>query len=154
MLAAADYTLIAVMILIAIGTVVSILMLTHVLTPLVLRHTRYNEVKHATYESGVEPFTDARRRFNVRFYLVAVLFLVFDVEIVFLYPWARLFRDVREADALRTVGDALPEKLAYANRMFDAGYGPWFLALSVAFFFGLLAVGFVYEWRKGIFRWD
>ena len=92
------------------------------------------------------PVHDARRRFNVRFYLVAVLFVVFDVEIIFLYPWAVLFPRYREA------GDEAAA--LWASTLRDAGYDPMYMAAAVGAFFALLTVGFVYEWRKGVVRWD
>ncbi|MBN2448324.1 MAG: NADH-quinone oxidoreductase subunit A [Phycisphaerae bacterium] len=143
MLATADYALIALMALLAIATVVGILVSSYLIGP-----RRAGEIKHGTYESGVAPFTDSRRRFNVRFYLVAVLFLVFDVEIVFLYPWATLFRHVR--------GGAHDDSEAakVAATILDSGYDPTFMVVTIGFFFALLVIGLVYEWRKGVFRWD
>jgi NADH-quinone oxidoreductase subunit A len=87
-----DYLLIAIMVVIAVGMAGVILLLTHVIMPPILGNRRIGEIKHSTYESGMEPIGDTRKRFNVRFYLVAVLFLVFDVDIIFLYPWAVLFK--------------------------------------------------------------
>jgi NADH-quinone oxidoreductase subunit A len=137
---ASNYQIVALLIL-TVGTLAGlILAITHLVGP-----QRLGRVKQSTYESGVDPKGDARRRFNIRFYLVGLLFIVFDVELVFLYPWAVLFP--RLADP------------AYANdalimQLKDAGYGTGFFALCVGMFFLLLTVGFVYEWRKGIFRWD
>jgi NADH-quinone oxidoreductase subunit A len=89
--------------------------------------------KDDTYEAGMEAVGDARGRFNVRFYLVAVLFLLFDVELVFLYPWALAFLDARDAGDAALVG---------------------FLFVEMAIFFGLLLIGFAYDWGKGILRYD
>lgn len=135
------YDVLAIVILVAFGLVGGILLLTHLIGP-----KRRGPVKDTAYESGVEPLGDARRRFNVRFYLVAVLFLVFDVEIVFLYPWAVLFPRLRAEPG--------SEYADWAAAMTDAGYGTGFLALTIGFFFVLLTVGFVYEWRKGVFQWS
>ena len=89
-------------------------------------------VKQMPYESGMNPIGDARQRFDVRFYLVAILFLVFDVELLFLYPWAvsayELFKD--EAARLLT---------------------PIFWELLV--FIVTLAVAYLYAWRRGVFKW-
>lgn len=137
MLAAADYVTVAILLAVLIGLAGAILAVTHLIGP-----ARSGPVKDTTYESGVDPIGDARRRFNVRFYLVAVLFLVFDVEIIFLYPWSVLFPKV--------AGGTLADSAALA----DLGYGPGFLAATVGFFFLLLTVGFLYEWRKGVFKWD
>ena len=142
LLALGDYTTIGILILVAIALAAVILAITHF--PLIVPK-RTGPVKDATYESGMEPIGDTRRRFNVRFYLVAVLFLVFDVEVIFLYPWAVLF------PRLRSPGD---EHAAWAQSLAAAGYTPGFVAAGIGFFFILLLVGFVYEWRKGIFKWN
>jgi NADH:ubiquinone oxidoreductase subunit 3 (subunit A) len=89
-------------------------------------------VKLMTYESGMDPIGDARQRFDVKFYLMAILFLVFDVELLFLYPWA--------VSAYREPS-LLPEGLS--------SYVFW----EVLVFLATLAVGYVYAWRKGVFRW-
>ena len=95
---------------------------------------RHGQVKDSTYESGMVPIGDARGRFNVRFYLVAMLFLLFDVELIFMYPWAlAFFRSTEPA--------ALPGQRT-------------FLFVEMAIFVGILLVGYLYAWRKGIFRWD
>lgn len=89
--------------------------------------------KDETYESGMEVVGDARRRFNVRFYLVAMLFLLFDVELIFLYPWAVTF-----LDAKATANAALVN----------------FLFVEMAIFFGLLLVGLLYDLGKGVLEFD
>lgn len=98
--------------------------------------------KDETYESGMPPIGDARQRFNVRFYLVAMLFLLFDVEVVFMWPWALLFRDT-------AAGAPSP----YANGLIAAGHDKDFFAAVMGVFMLLLLVGFVYEWGKGAFKW-
>jgi NADH-quinone oxidoreductase subunit A len=95
-------------------------------------------VKEMPYESGMDPIHDARRRFDVRFYLVAIAFLVFDVELLFLYPWAVASRNSAGID--RAVANGLV-----------AGRGLVFA--EVMAFIVLLAAGYVYAWRKGVFRW-
>ena len=88
-------------------------------------------VKQMPYESGMDPIGDARSRFDVKFYLVAIMFLVFDVELLFLYPWAVVaYKDGGIPDVLR---------------------GPVFW--SVLSFILLLLVAYIYDWRKGVFRW-
>jgi len=87
--------------------------------------------KGLVYESGVNPIGSARRRFNVRFFMVAMTFLLFDVEIVFLYPWATAFPNLSD----------------------DSGLGPMFMA-RVLFFILTSIIAFVYAWRKGVFRYD
>jgi len=97
-----------------------------------------NRVKEMPYESGMDPIHDARRRFDVRFHLVAIAFLVFDVELLFLYPWAVASRNPAGVDA--AVGAHLVE-----SRGLVFGEAMTFIVL--------LGVGFVYAWRKGVFRW-
>ena len=85
--------------------------------------------KLAPYESGMPPVGDARERHPVKFYLVAMIFLVFDVEIVFFYPWATLFPNA--AGAVKTL-----------------------LLVEMTIFIALLLVAYIYAWGKGVFRWD
>jgi NADH-quinone oxidoreductase subunit A len=94
---------------------------------------REGDVKGTVYESGMNPIGSARRRFNVRFYVVAMTFLLFDVEIIFLYPWA-----VTVPSLSGTEGDAL---------------SPLFLG-RMLFFVGTTVIAFLYAWRKGVFRYD
>jgi NADH-quinone oxidoreductase subunit A len=90
--------------------------------------------KEATYESGMVPVGDARRRFNVRFYIVAMIFLVFDVEIVFFYPFATIFAP-------------------YLHDSRTAAMGATMLA-SMLLFVAILLVAYLYAWGKGVFKWD
>lgn len=138
--AAAEFTNVAVLLAVSIGIAAAILVLTHLLGP-----RRRGPVKEGTYESGMEPIGDTRRRFNVRFYLVAVLFLLCDVELIFLYPWALLFP--------RAAGGADATHAAWAQGLADAGYGPLYLLGAGGVFLVLLLLGLVYEWRRGVFRW-
>jgi len=94
---------------------------------------RHGEEKDTPYESGMNPIGDARRRFNVRFYIVAMTFLLFDVEIVFLYPWAVTFP---------SLGGPVGSELSH---MF---------LLRMLFFILTSVIAFVYAWRKGVFRYD
>ncbi len=86
---------------------------------------RPTPVKEEPYESGILPLGDTRQRFAVKYYVVAILFLVFDVEVVFLFAWGVVFR-----------------KLG------------WFGFLAIMIFLTLLIVGLVYEWKKGALDWD
>ena len=95
-------------------------------------------VKEMPYESGMDPIHDTRRRFDVRFHLVAIAFLVFDVELLFLYPWSVASRNPAGIDAAVESGLVASRDLVFAEAMV---------------FIALLAVGFAYAWRKGIFRW-
>jgi len=88
--------------------------------------------KEATYESGMVPVGDTRKRFNVRFYIVAMIFLVFDVEIVFFYPWASIF----------------PQYVQYYPEASTR------LLFSMIIFVGVLLLAYIYAWGKGVFRWD
>jgi len=99
---------------------------THILGPV-----RHGEAKDTPYESGVMPIGSARKRFNVRFYILAMTFLVFDVEIIFLYPWAVTYTKL-------TPGS--PESTLFLGRIM------FFIATSI--------IAYVYAWRKGVFRWD
>jgi NADH-quinone oxidoreductase subunit A len=81
--------------------------------------------KVSAYECGFAAFDDARMKFDVRFYLVAILFIIFDLEVAFLFPWAVAFRDI-------------------------GAFGFW----SMMLFLAVLTVGFIYEWRKGALEWD
>jgi NADH-quinone oxidoreductase subunit A len=109
---------------------------------------RNSAVKEMPYESGMDPIHDARRRFDVRFHIVAIAFLLFDVELLFLYPWAVASRSPEGIDA------AVKEA---AEMAYPAGGAIDFSRLLVfgemLVFIGLLAVGLVYAWRKGVLRW-
>ena len=100
--------------------------------------SRDSRVKQMPYESGMNPIHDARRRFDVRFYLVAIAFLVFDVELLFLYPWAVASRNPQGVQAAVEAGWVSGRGLVFAE---------------VLVFVALLAAGFVYAWRKGVFEW-
>ncbi|MGE0759790.1 MAG: NADH-quinone oxidoreductase subunit A [Pirellulaceae bacterium] len=99
---------------------------------------RQSPVKQMPYESGMDPIHDARQRFDVRFHLVAIAFLVFDVELLFLYPWAVANRDPAGLPAL---AQQVPDFSVHVV------FG------EVMFFVALLAAGFAYAWRRGVFRW-
>ncbi|HSS27368.1 MAG TPA: NADH-quinone oxidoreductase subunit A [Usitatibacter sp.] len=81
--------------------------------------------KLSPYECGFEAFEDARMKFDVRYYLVAILFILFDLEIAFLFPWAVVLRELG-----------------------------WFGLIAMIVFLGILVVGFVYEWKKGALEWE
>lgn len=93
-----------------------------------LSSTRPTAIKLAAYESGIPAIGDARERFSVKFYLVAMLFVIFDIEVVFMYPWAVQFRD------LVAGGNAVP-------------------LVSMAGFAGVLAIAYVYALKKGALTW-
>ena len=91
----------------------------------VLRTHRPDSEKLSPYECGFESFEDARMKFDVRYYLVAILFIIFDLEIAFLFPWAIVL------DQIGLFGFA-----------------------SMAVFLGILVIGFIYEWKKGALEWE
>ncbi len=108
---------------------ISTLILAHLIGP-----RRLTAVKQMPYESGMDPVGDARQHFDVKFYLIAILFLVFDVELLFLYPWAvAAYREESEV--------MLPAELRFA------------VLGVIVVFLATLAVGYVYAWRKGVFQW-
>lgn len=107
-------------------TCIAILIMAHTIGP-------YNKTrtKLMPYESGMDPVGDAHQRFDVKFYLVAIMFLVFDVELLFLYPWAvTAYQEGTIPSPLRA-------------------YVFW----TVLVFIVLLLVAYIYDWRKGVFRW-
>ena len=120
------YLPVGILALIALAFGVGNLVLTHLIGP-----SRKGPIKGMTYESGMNPIGTTQRRFNVRFYIVAMTFLVFDVEIVFLYPWA----------------------ISFPNLAPDSAYAPLFLG-RMLFFILTSIIAFVYAWRKGVFRYD
>jgi len=104
----------------------------------VIGPSKTGRVKEMPYESGMDPIHDTRRRFDVRFHLVAIAFLVFDVELLFLYPWAVASRNPEGIQLAIDAGLVSDRNLVFAE---------------VMVFVALLAVGFIYAWRKGVFRW-
>jgi NADH-quinone oxidoreductase subunit A len=118
--------------------VTSVLSAGLVLVAWLIGPSRAGRVKEMPYESGMDPVHDARRRFDVRFNLVAIAFLVFDVELLFLYPWAVATKDPGGIDQAVRLGLVSGRGLVFGE---------------VMVFVGLLGLGFVYAWRKGVFRW-
>ncbi|MFQ5612209.1 MAG: NADH-quinone oxidoreductase subunit A [Anaerolineae bacterium] len=93
--------------------------------PFYLGPRKPNLTKSETYESGKLPYGDARRRVSVHYYMVAMLFILFDIEVVFFYPWAVLFRKLK-----------------------------LFGLLEMGVFIGILLIGYIYIWKKGALEWD
>jgi NADH-quinone oxidoreductase subunit A len=96
-----------------------------VVVPLILAPTKPDPEKLSAYECGFNAFDDARMKFDVRFYLVSILFIIFDLEVAFLFPWAI------------TLGDI-------------GAFGFW----SMVLFLAILTIGFIYEWKKGALEWE
>ena len=117
--------------------------------------TRPGPVKRMPYESGMDPIHDARRRFDVRFHLVAIAFLVFDVELLFLYPWAVALREPTGEAASAGQTNALGSSPAATTPRATSAPPPLVRPVFIGgmVFLTLLTLGFVYDWRKGIFRW-
>ncbi len=120
------YIPIGLLVVMAIVFAVANLLMSHMLGP-----RREGPIKGSTYESGMDPIGSARKRVNVRFYILAMTFLVFDVEIIFLYPWAVTFAKLSPQS---------PEAALFLGRIM------FFIATSI--------IAYVYAWRKGVFRWD
>lgn len=117
---AGDYLPILIFLVVAFG-----LALVMALLPLVLLKQKPDAEKLSAYECGFESYGDARSKFDVRFYLVAILFIIFDLEVAFLFPWAV------------TLGDI-------------GVFGFW----SMMVFLSVLTIGFIYEWKKGALEWE
>jgi len=96
---------------------------------------RPNKVKESVYESGMDPVGSAHDRFSVKFYMVAMLFILFDIEVVFMYPWAV---NIKELSMLDRMG---------------GGTG-WFPIIEMGIFIVVLFVGYIYVRKKGGFNWD
>jgi NADH-quinone oxidoreductase subunit A len=111
-----------VVIFIAVASVIGLALL---ISPFLLAYQNPDPEKLSAYECGFNAFDDARMKFDVRFYLVAILFIIFDLEVAFLFPWAIVFGEL-------------------------GAFGFW----SMMVFLGVLTIGFIYEWRKGALEWD
>jgi len=107
---------------IALGAVIGLALL---VAPFLVAYKKPDPEKLSAYECGFNAFDDARMKFDVRFYLVSILFIIFDLEVAFLFPWAVAF-----------------------------GKLGWFGFGSMMVFLGVLTIGFVYEWKKGALEWD
>jgi NADH-quinone oxidoreductase subunit A len=115
-----DYLPILIFLAIAVGLAAII-----VLASYVIARQNPDAEKVSAYECGFAPFGDSRKQFDVRYYLVAILFIIFDLEVAFLFPWAVAFKEVG-----------------------------WFGLSSMLVFLAVLTIGFIYEWRKGALEWD
>jgi NADH-quinone oxidoreductase subunit A len=116
----AEYFPILLFLLVGVGVGVGAIVMGKMIAP-----SRPDAEKSSPYECGFEAFEDARMKFDVRYYLVAILFILFDLEIAFLFPWAVVINDIGLA-----------------------GF------VSMMVFLGILTVGFVYEWMKGALEWE
>jgi NADH-quinone oxidoreductase subunit A len=96
-----------------------------------LAPSRPDPEKLSPYECGFEAFEDARMKFDVRYYLIAILFILFDLEIAFLFPWATIFKDIVAAESIKLFG---------------------FIEMLV--FVAILVIGYIYAWAKGALEWE
>ncbi|HEX4859561.1 MAG TPA: NADH-quinone oxidoreductase subunit A [Usitatibacteraceae bacterium] len=119
-----QYLPILIFIVIGAATGIGPLVMSKVLTKL-LGDDRPDAQKLSAYECGFEAFEDARMKFDVRYYLVAILFILFDLEIAFFFPWAVVLREIG-----------------------------WFGFSAMMVFLGILVAGFIYEWKKGALDWE
>jgi NADH-quinone oxidoreductase subunit A len=107
---------------VAVALVIGLVLL---IAPFIVAYKQPDPEKLSAYECGFNAFDDARMKFDVRFYLVAILFIIFDLEVTFLFPWAVAFRQIGLVGFWTMMG-----------------------------FLGVLTVGFIYEWKKGALEWD
>ncbi|MBA3996784.1 MAG: NADH-quinone oxidoreductase subunit A [Candidatus Accumulibacter sp. 66-26] len=97
----------------------------------VLAPSRPDSEKLSPYECGFEAFEDARMKFDVRYYLIAIIFILFDLEIAFLVPWATIFKEIVGTESIR-----------------------WFGFIEMLIFIAILVIGYVYAWAKGALEWE
>ena len=97
----------------------------------VLAPNRPDAEKLSPYECGFEAFEDARMKFDVRYYLIAILFIIFDLEVAFLVPWASIFKEIAATESVR-----------------------WFGFIEMMVFLVILVIGYVYAWAKGALDWE
>ena len=136
-----EYTPIFIFLIVAILIAASMLIASAVLGP-----RKTTGVKQMPYESGMDPIGDARQRFDVRYYLVAIVFLLFDVELLFLYPWAvaQWSADPRFAP--------LASSVPVPVTGIPAEFRSWVFG-EILVFIVILAAAFAYAWKKGVFEW-
>lgn len=115
-------TYLPVAVFIAVALAIAVILMT---VPFVIAVQNPDPEKVSAYECGFNAFDDARMKFDIRYYLVSILFIIFDLEVAFLFPWAVAFKEL-------------------------GPFGFW----SMIIFLGVLTIGFVYEWRKGALEWD
>jgi NADH-quinone oxidoreductase subunit A len=109
-------------------------------------------VKQMPYESGMDPIGDARQRFDVRYYLVAIVFLLFDVELLFLYPWAVAQWSLTTMSGRPPETSAVGPDPAVATAGIPLEFRAW-VFWEILLFIVILAAAYAYAWRKGVFEW-
>lgn len=141
--------------LVAVATGAGMIVLSQLIGP-----RKNTAVKLMPYESGMDPVGDARQRFDVRYYLIAIAFLLFDVELLYLYPWAVTHWRVGSGAAAATASHATVADGA-SKAVLDTGYAavglpPAFRGLvfaEIMVFMVVLVAAYAYAWRKGVFQW-
>jgi NADH-quinone oxidoreductase subunit A len=128
---AGSWAPVVLLLVIGIGFAIGNIMISVIVGP-----SRTGPGKEETYESGMVPIGDTHKRFNVRFYIVAMIFLVIDVEIVFFYPFATIFAPYVQHDKAAGTHDSL------------------IMLVSIMLFVAILLLAYIYAWAKGVFRWD
>ncbi|MFZ0390994.1 MAG: NADH-quinone oxidoreductase subunit A [Calditrichia bacterium] len=118
-----QYLPVLILLIIAVVFGLGLLAATHLVSPRIK-----NPIKQTVYESGLPPQMDARKRFPVRFYVVAMMFILFDVEVIFLYPWAVVYKQFMTAGS--------------------------FIFWEMILFLGILFAGYIYLWKRGAFIWE
>jgi NADH-quinone oxidoreductase subunit A len=150
----AEFTPLFLFVLVAILVAVGMIVTSAVLGP-----RKTTPIKQMPYESGMDPIGDARQRFDVRYYLVAIVFLLFDVELLYLYPWAVAQWSAQPVllqivDNSQSMGVTLPASAG--QTLYSAGIPPAYRLLvfgEILVFIAVLAAAFAYAWRKGVFTW-
>jgi len=127
-----QWAVLGLLFLIAAGFAIMNLVLSAIMGP-----SRKGKTKDAPYESGMDPVGDTQRRFNVRFYLVAMIFLVFDVEVLFFIPWVTIFPRYKDLAAY------MPASATFLM-----------LFAAVIAFTAIILLAYIYAWAKGVFKWD
>ncbi len=120
-----DYLPIVVQFVFALGFVVTTMVVTHLVIPKVFKNKRHGQIKDDSWECGIEPQGDARTPISIKYFLTAILFVLFDVEIIFMYPWAVNFKQLG-----------------------------WFGFVEMVLFMSLLLAGFFYVIKKGVLKWE
>ena len=141
-----EFTPVFLFIFVAVMTAVGMLVASAVLGP-----KKASAVKEMPYESGMDPIGDARQRFDIRYYLVAIVFLLFDVELLFLYPWAAAQWSIPSQAMISVTAEA-----SGPSDVVVAGIPQVFRNLvffEILVFVAVLTAAFAYAWRKGVFEW-
>ena len=141
-----SYQVVGIVILGVLAATVGALVIAHVIGP-----SRRGPQKDSAYESGMPIIHDIHRRFNIRFYIIAMLFILFDVDLVLIWPWTGVYYEACTVGPVEVAGSGL---LAGAVGPGSVVAGKGYLLAGMGLFFVILILGLIYEWRKGAFEWD